>query len=82
MHLTAIKKMELMEKISHLPEQKLDEVSTFVDSVLAQSEIGTPKPINLRGIWKHRGFERIQNLESEIRDVREELSDSILKREI
>lgn len=82
MYATAVKKVELIDKIAHLSEQEVDEVSTFIDSVLAQSKGSFPQPINLRGIWKNKGFERIQDLESEVRNARKEISDTILKREI
>lgn len=82
MYATAVKKIELMDKIAHLSERKFDEVNLFVDFVLAQSKGSLPESINLRGIWKNKGFEKIQSLESEIRDVRKEISDAILKRRI
>ena len=71
-----------MDKIAHLSERKFDEVNLFVDFVLTQSKGVFSESINLRGIWKNKGFEKIQNLESDIGDVRKEISDAILKRRI
>ena len=82
MYATAVKKIEFMDKIAHLSEQKFDEVNLFVDFVLAQSKGSSSESINLRGIWKNKGFEKLQSIESEIRDVRKEISDAILKRRI
>ena len=66
MQSTAIKKMELIQQISQLPEQKLGEVETFLGRILSQSKVESPKPISLKGIWKNKGFEKISDLESEI----------------
>ena len=81
MQSTAIKKMELIQQISQLPEQKLGEVETFLKRILSQLKVESPKPISLKGIWKNKGFEKISDLESEIKLIRSELSDSILKKE-
>ena len=81
MQSTAIKRMELIQQISQLPEQKLGEVETFLKRILSQLKVESPKPISLKGIWKNKGFEKISDLESEIKLIRSELSDSILKKE-
>ncbi|MDZ7341621.1 MAG: hypothetical protein ONB27_09735 [candidate division KSB1 bacterium] len=76
----AAKKMELINKIAKLPEQKIAEVDGFIQKLLAQLEFQKPVPISLKGIWKNKGFEKIADLETEIKDIRRELDDSILKR--
>ena len=81
MQSTAIKKMKLMQKITQLPEQKLGEVETFLKRIFSQLKVEHPKPISLKGIWKNKGFEKIADLESELKIIRSELSDFILKRE-
>lgn len=80
MDTVAIKKMELIQKIAKLPEQKIYEVDNFIQKILSQLEFEQAKPINLKGIWKNRGFEKITDLEAEIKKVRTELNDSILKK--
>ena len=82
MQSTAMRKMELMHNITKLPDQKLGEVEKFVKSIWAQLEVAPSKPISLKGIWKNKGFEKISDLESELKLVRSELSNSILKKEI
>ena len=81
MESTAIKKMELIQKITQLPEKKLGEVETFLKRLLSQLKVEPRKPISLKGIWKNKGFEKISDLESELKSIRSELSDAILKRE-
>ncbi len=80
MQTTALWKMELMNKISIIPEERLKEVRTFIDFVLAQSKMDILKPINLRGIWRNKGFEKITYLESDLKEMRKEINDSILNR--
>jgi hypothetical protein len=40
------------------------------------------EPRNLCGIWKNKGFEKVADLENEIKEIRHELSDSILNKKI
>ncbi len=81
MESTAIKKMELIQKITKLPEKKLAEVEKFLKRILSQQHVTPQKPISLKGIWKNKGFEKISDLESELKSIRSKLSNSILKRE-
>jgi len=79
---TAMKKMELRNRIVRLPEKEIDAVEKFVARLLAQKEVDKPMPISLAGMWKGRGFERIADLESEILQIRAELGNSILRRDL
>ena len=82
MSVLAIKKMELMEKVSSIPEHKLGELETFLQKILSQSDIRVPQPRSLKGIWKNKGFENISNLEFEIKKLRKRLDDTLLKRDL
>lgn len=76
----AVKKMQLINKIAKLPEQKISEVDSFIQKIIAQLEFKKPEPISLKGIWKNKGFEKITDLEGELKTIRQELNDSILKK--
>ena len=39
-------------------------------------------PKNLRGIWEGKGFEKIKDIETELAEVRKELSNTILQKEM
>jgi hypothetical protein len=80
MQTTALQKMELINKISVIPEERIKEVKTFIDFILSQSDLDAEKPINLQGIWKDKGFEKI-DVEAELKKIRKEMESSILKRE-
>ncbi len=66
--------------MERIPDNKLDLVKTFIDSILTENSINPPENRSLKGIWKDAGFEKISDLEGELRAVRNELSESILNR--
>lgn len=80
MQTAAVKKMQLINKIAKLPEQKISEVDSFIQEIFAQLELKKPEPISLKGMWKNKGFEKIADLEDELKSIRQELNDSILKK--
>lgn len=53
-------------------------------NVLSQSDIKadkrTKEPKTLGGIWKDKGFEKINNLDEEIKNIRKELGNQILEK--
>ncbi len=65
MQTAAVKKMELINQIARLPEQKIVEVEYFIQQLLAQLEVKKSEPISLKGIWKNKGFEKIVDLDKE-----------------
>ncbi|MDH4129100.1 MAG: hypothetical protein OEV44_10125 [Spirochaetota bacterium] len=77
-----IKKIELIQKLSHIPDMKIDELNKIIDNILKESEEILKKPISLKGIWKNKGFEKINNLELELKTIKKELTDSVLKKDI
>lgn len=81
MNTAAIKKTELIKQLSRVAEKDLDKIRRYIESVLTESTATTQRRHSLKGIWKDKGFDRLGDLEKEIRQARKELSDSILKRE-
>nr|VFK79761.1 MAG: hypothetical protein BECKSD772D_GA0070982_10642 [Candidatus Kentron sp. SD] len=80
MNTAAIKRMTIVQALSHIPETYLDSVKTYVDTLMKST--WTPPSINqsLEGIWKDIGFEKIMDLEEEIQDIRHEIQTDILAR--
>jgi hypothetical protein len=76
----AMKKIEIDKKLSLIPEDKIDEINDFIEFILSKSQIQRQRPVNLRGIWKEKGFEKIKDIESELKEIRRDLTDSVLKR--
>jgi hypothetical protein len=81
MNAAAIKKMEIVRGLSLIPDSKLDSIRKYIDSIIMESRPIIKSNRSLQGIWSDKGFEKITDLEAEIREVRKQLSDSILKRQ-
>jgi len=82
MNTTALKKTKIIRDLSRIPDNKLDSVRKYIDSILIESKQHTRKNQSLKGIWSNAGFEKITDLEGEIKEVRKQLSDAILRRQL
>ncbi len=82
MNAAAVKKMEIVRELSLIPESKLDSIRMYINSILRESKPITKSNRSLQGIWSDKGFEKITDLEAEVREARKQLSDSILKRQL
>lgn len=71
-------KYAIMRELSYVPPERLNEVETFIKFILFKSKTSMNKrrrePKTLAGIWKNKGFEKIANLDEEIRNLRRECS--------
>lgn len=79
-----LKKLEIVRALSYVPNDRLDEVESFIKFVLSQSNGNRvqkrEEPETLAGIWKGKGFEKIADFDTEIKHIRKELSSKILQR--
>lgn len=82
METVAVKRTKIQKQLSILPQEKLQQVSDFVEFVLLQSKVEHKRVVKLGGIWKNLGFEKIGNLEAEIRKIRQDASSAILEKEL
>ncbi len=71
---------KIKQKLSKIPEEKLIEVDDFIDFLLVKTQKSSPNIVKLEGIWEGLGFEKIQNLEADIKKIRKDISGSILKK--
>ena len=81
MSTTGLKVAEIKKDIALLPEDKLDEVKDFISFVLSSNKEKKKKIVKMKGIWKGKGFEKL-NINKELKVARKEMSESILKKEI
>ena len=81
MQTTSLKLTEIQRGIFLLPEEKLDEIKDFIEFILSKSQVEERRVVQLKGIWANKGFEKI-NIEPELKNIRKEISDSILGREV
>ena len=69
----------IKQKLSKVPEDRLKEINDFIELII-KSKTHPPNIVNFEGIWKGIGFEQINDLESDIRQIRKEATQSILER--
>jgi hypothetical protein len=81
MSTTGLKVSEIKKNLSLLPEDKLDEVKDFISFVLSRNKENKKNIVQMKGIWKGKGFEKL-NIDNELKAARKEMSESILKKEI
>ena len=76
MSTTGLKVAEIKKDIALLPEDKLDEVKDFISFVLSRNKEKKKKIVQMKGIWKGKGFEKL-NINKELKVARKEMSESI-----
>ena len=76
----AIALTEIKRDLASLPADKLAEVREYVRKLLPTKRAGDQRVEPLRGIWKDLGWEKIDDLEGEIRKLRDDSSAAILKK--
>lgn len=77
-----IQKMKIKKNLSRMPANKLQDIEDFTEFVLKKSKLDHLKPVKLKGIWKNKGFEKIFDLEKEIKTIRQELGSKILEQDL
>lgn len=82
MNTAAIKKTTIIQELSRIPETSLDTVKSYLDTLLKDIQVPPPTNQSLKGIWQDAGFEKISNLEDELRTIRQELQNAILTRRV
>lgn len=78
----AIKKTEIVRALALIPDSKLDRVHLYIETILRESHLPEKSSQSLKGIWSDKGFEKILDLENELKEVRKELTESISKSQI
>ena len=69
------------QKVSDLPANRLQEVYDFIDFLVrTKSPEPMPRVKKLEGIWAGLGFERLADVEQEIRDLRQHAESSLQAR--
>jgi len=71
---------KIKSKLVEVPIEKLPDIFNFIEFVLQKSKPGLKKIVKLEGIWKGLGFEKIDNLESEIRVIRKKSGQKMAER--
>ena len=82
MNTIALKKVTIIQELARIPETGLDMLKLYLDALVAGNQASPPQNRSLKGIWKDAGFEKIFDLEEELRTVRHELQETILTRKV
>ena len=80
MNTTAIKKIEIVNALSRVPVSSLDKIKKYIDTFATEPKSSTHCQSGLKGIWKDKGFEKIIDLDAELKEARRQLGNSILER--
>ncbi|MCI5146801.1 MAG: hypothetical protein D3923_15070 [Candidatus Electrothrix sp. AR3] len=67
MNTTAMKKIEIVNALSRVPGSSLDKIKAYIDTFVAEPNKSTQPESSLKGICKDKGFERITDLDAELR---------------
>ena len=81
MQTASLKVIEIQRDLLLLSEKRLEEVMDFVGFILSKSHVPKRRVVKLKGIWANKGFEKI-DMDSELKSIRAETYDSILKKKI
>ncbi|MCP3961650.1 MAG: hypothetical protein GY719_27735 [bacterium] len=79
---TAILKTQIAQDLERLGAEELGEVRAHVAALATGNGQKSGGRKSLAGIWRGKGFERISDLEGEIRTAREELAEEIARRSL
>ena len=63
MNKVAADKIDILRKLSLVPENRLETVKDYLDVLLADVEKTATEEKSLKGIWKGSGFEKLVDLE-------------------
>ena len=72
-------KSKIKWNLTQLSPEEIEKVNNLVQSLLDQKRTAR-KVVNLEGIWESIGFEKILDLEGEIKKKRKELAEQLLRR--
>jgi hypothetical protein len=71
-----LKKIEIINDLSFVPADRLDDIKNFVEYILYTSKVKQKEPISVRGIWKNKGFENL-DIEKELKTIRSEVQSNL-----
>jgi hypothetical protein len=76
---TSMIKSKIKWNLTQVSPREIEEINDFVES-LFQKKQKSPKIVPLKGIWKGLGFEKIPDLDEEIKKNRKELEEQLSRR--
>jgi hypothetical protein len=77
---STLSRHKIRQNLNKIPPNILKEVSDYIEFLLEKYAWQERKILKFEGIWQGLGFEKLTDLESQIRDLREHANDSLLNR--
>ena len=69
------------QNLLKIPKTRLAEINDFIEFILSKTDSSKMKRIaRLEGIWQGLGFEKIDDLDKDIRDIRDESENLLAER--
>ena len=65
--------------IDNIPPKNLQKVYDFIQSIIERND-QKQKVVQMKGIWKGLGFEKIIDLEGNLREIRKKSSKQVLEK--
>ncbi len=80
----AIRIQEILRDLGDIPSEKLEQIELYIKAILSENpkKKKTEEPKTLGGIWENKGFEKIVDIENEIKMLRKEIGDQLLNRKL
>jgi hypothetical protein len=76
MNTVQLKKLEIINNLSFVPANRLDEIQRFIEYILYTTKARKKRLISVRGIWENKGFEKI-DIEKELKDIRKNIQQNL-----
>jgi len=70
---------QIQHHLSLLPMEKLQEARDYIEFLFNKTVIHKPGIVKLEGIWKDKGFEKL-DLEKELKSARESVEATVMKK--
>jgi len=78
MNLAALRKAEIIQTLSSIPDNQLEQVQHYLESLLVSQAVQPHD--NLQGIWENIGFEKLTDLSVKVKAIKSEMVHAILAR--
>ena len=77
---TAYFKEKIKSSLNKIPEEYLNNVDEYIQFIIYKNKGQNKKIEKMKGIWENIGFEKLSNLEDEIKNIRKLSQNNLLNR--
>ena len=75
-----VSKEQILKELSLVPKNRLSEVESYIRFIISETvkQQKIKEPETLAGIWKGKGFEKLVSVETEVKNMRNEIANQII----